>query len=98
MSSYPYANEKDSYTVSNLQTEFMLMDADGRHLQQLTHFNEPGYPESQPDHTIAAVAGFFPEDGSQMFATVMGPHFSKTNWVIAFDGPCGGAAGHSRHD
>jgi len=60
MSSYPYRNEKDSYKVSNLKTEFMLMDADGSHLQQLTHFNEPGYPESQPSKTIAAVAWLFP--------------------------------------
>jgi len=90
MSSYPYWREKDSYKVSGLKTEFMLMDADGSHLQQLTHFNVPGYPESQPDRTIAAVAGFFPGDSSQMFGTVMGPHFSKTNWVIAFEGQCGG--------
>ena len=27
------------------------MNADGSHLEQITHFNEPGYPESQPKKT-----------------------------------------------
>ena len=41
MSSYPYREEPDAYKTFSLKTEFMLMDADGRHLQQLTHFNRP---------------------------------------------------------
>ncbi|MBV8902433.1 MAG: PD40 domain-containing protein [Acidobacteriia bacterium] len=90
MSSYPYRDQKDSYKVTHLATEFMLMDADGSHLQQLTHFNVPGYPESQKDRTIAAIAAFSPDDGSQMLAFVMGPNFSKTNWQIVFEGNCGG--------
>lgn len=89
MSSYPYRNEKNSYKVASLKTEFMMMDSDGRHLQQLTHFNEPGYPESQKEHTIAAVA-FFIGDGSQLYAMVMAPEFTKTNWIITFKGRCGG--------
>jgi len=65
------------------------MDADGSYLQQLTRFNEPGYPESQQSQTIAAVAGFFPGDGSPMFGTVMGSNYlSKTNWQIDFEGRC----------
>ena len=88
MSSYPYP--ENSRAIS-LKTEFMLMDADGSHLQQLTHFNVPGYPESQPGKTVAAVATFI-GDGSQMFGTVMATDnsFTKTNWLISFSGRCGG--------
>jgi hypothetical protein len=89
MSSYPYRNEPNAYKTVSLKTEFMLMDADGSQLQQLTHFNMPGYPESQPERTVAAVAQFF-GDGSQMFAFVMGKDFTKTNWILTFKGRCGG--------
>ena len=65
----------------------MIMNSDGTNLRQLTHFNLPGYPESQMAQTIAAVAEFR-KDGT-LFATVMGPNFSKTNWVIQFEGICG---------
>ena len=90
MSSHPYRHEKDSNKATSLKTEFMLMNADGSDLQQLTHFNEPGHPESQPRSTVAAVAQFV-SDGSRSFATVMAPDYSfgKTNWVIAFEGTCG---------
>jgi hypothetical protein len=89
MSSHPYRAKRDSYKVTSLKTEFMLMDADGGHLQQLTHFNVPGYPESQSGGTVAAV-GEFVGDGSEIFTTVMAPKFLKTNWVITFQGRCGG--------
>jgi hypothetical protein len=88
MSSYPYKKDASSYKTSTLRTEFMLMDSDGSHLQQLTHFNVWGYPEFQWGWTVAAVASFL-GDGSQLFGTVMGPDFTKTNWVITFQGPCG---------
>lgn len=89
MSSYPYRHEQDSHKTLSLKTEFMMIDSDGGRLQQLTHFNETGYPESQKDKTIAAVGGFF-GDGSQIYATVMAPEFTKTNWIITFEGRCGG--------
>jgi len=88
MSSYPYRDQPSAYKTLFLKTEFMLMDSNGGPLQQLTHFNVPGYPESQSGRTIAAVAQFF-GDGSQMFGTVMGPDFTKTNWIITFKGRCG---------
>jgi Tol biopolymer transport system component len=88
MSSYPYQGEPKAFQVLALKTEFMLMDADGAHLQQLTHFNLPGYPESQSSKTIAAVAGFF-GDGSQMLGTVMSAKFGKSNWILTFRGRCG---------
>lgn len=67
------------------------MDADGSHLQQLTHFNVRGYPEFQSKRTLAAVGAFI-GDGSKLFATVMATDYSftKTNWMINFEGPCGG--------
>ncbi len=90
MSSYPYRSWPASYTAMFLRTEFMLMSADGSSLQQLTHFNTAGYPETQTTSTIAAVATFI-GDGSQLFATVMAPDYSftKTNWIITFAGRCG---------
>lgn len=90
MSSYPYRRQRNSNKVTSLKTEFMLMDIGGGHLQQVTHFNEPGYPESQGKKTIAAVAGFV-ADGTQLFSTVMSTDksFGKTNWVINFEGTCG---------
>ncbi len=92
MSSYPYRSEPGSNKLTSLKTEFMLMDSDGTHLQQITHFNMPGYPESQAKKTVAAVAGFS-ADGSQLFATVMSNKnaFTKTNWIVTFEGRCGNA-------
>src|SRR5215470_7975632 len=55
MSSYPYRNDPNSSKTLSLKTEFMLMNADGSNLQQLTHFNVPGYSESQPTKTVAAI-------------------------------------------
>jgi len=86
MSSVPYPDAA-GYNVLNLKTEFMLMNADGSGLQQLTHFNVPGYPESQLSNRVAAVAQWLP-DGS-LFGVVMGPGFALTNWSIRFHGPCG---------
>lgn len=92
MSSYPYRSESGSNKLTSLKTEFMLMDSDGTHLQQITHFNVPSYPESQAKKTVAAVAGFT-DDGSQLFATVMSNKnaFTKTNWIVTFEGRCGNA-------
>ncbi|MGH7046885.1 MAG: TolB family protein [Stellaceae bacterium] len=89
MSSYPYRDEPNSYKTTSLKTEFMLMDADGSHLQQLTHFNVPGYPESQ-GKTIAAEATFI-GNGSQLYGNVMAQNgsFTGENWIITFAGRCG---------
>jgi hypothetical protein len=55
----------------------------------LTHFNVPGYPESQGTRTVAGVAVFV-GDGSQIYAMVMKlPEFTGTNWLITFAGRCG---------
>ena len=88
MSSYPYRADPSSNETLSLKTEFMLMDADGSHLQQLTHFNVPGYPESQGTATIAAIAWFM-AGGSQIYGEIMGPNFTGTSWIITFAGRCG---------
>ncbi len=88
MSSYPYhLSDPNSYHTWTLRTEIMLMNADGSGLQQLTHFNEPGHPESQVGNTVAA-GGMFQDDGS-LFVSVMSPNFGKTNWQIWFKRGCG---------
>jgi hypothetical protein len=88
MSSYPYHGEPDAYKTFSLKTEFMLMDADGSYLQQLTHFNVPGYPESQGRRIVAAIAWFI-GDGSRLYAAVMGPELVNSSWIINFEGRCG---------
>lgn len=90
MSSYPYRGKSGTNKVASLQTEIMLMDSNGERLQQITHFNNPGHPESQEKKTVAAV-GDFSKDGTRMLVTVMSTDFSfgKTNWTVAFEGPCG---------
>ena len=93
MSSYPYRNLPYSDLVIFLRTQVMLMNSDGTNLQQITHFNVPGFPESQKSATVDAVAGFI-GDGSQIFATAMGPSFTKTNWMITFEGRCGNQTAH----
>src|SRR5262249_5756519 len=90
MSSYPYRNDPTSYKTFSLETEFMLMDADGSNLQQLKDYNQKCYPEFYGVLTCYAGASFI-GDGSQLFATVMATDFSftKTNWLITFQGQCG---------
>jgi len=97
MSSYPYRNDPNSYKTTSLHTEFMLMNADGSELQQLTHFNLPGYPESQ-GQTVAATA-FFTQDGSQLIANTMAQNisFKGASWNIRFVGPCGNIQGTATH-
>ncbi len=95
MSSYPYRNNPHASKAASLQTEIMLMNSDGSHLQQITHFNSSGYPESQPGLTVAAV-GEFMGDGSEMFVTVMSRDykFGKSNWTVEFKGRCGNQGRH----
>jgi hypothetical protein len=88
MSSYPYRSDPTSYKTFSLKTEFMLIDAGGGHLQQLTHFNVPGYPESQRSRTVAAIAWFM-ADGTQLYGMTMNADFTGTSWIITFAGRCG---------
>jgi hypothetical protein len=71
-----------------LKTEFMLMDADGSNLQQLTHFNVPGYPESSTrGRSVAAVGEWHPSGRSIRALNLFFPEYES--WTITFKGPCG---------
>jgi hypothetical protein len=88
MSSHPFhLSNPDRWHWYSLATEFMLMNSDGSGLHRLTYFNDPGYPETQPNGAVAAVAYWKP-DGT-MFATVLNSGFLMTNFRIEFTGPCG---------
>ncbi len=85
MSSYPYRDDKKSWKTLSLKTEFMLMNADGTDLQQLTHFKATGYPESSKG---IAATGFWNKNGSVLYAqSLVFPYYE--NWIIRFDGNCG---------
>lgn len=98
MSSHPYPQYDAStapFGIWGLKTEFMLMDVDGSNLVQLTHFGQPGYPESTAETSVAAVA-FFSGDGSQLIAAQLltGAHFpDQVTWILTFAGRCGGDGG-----
>lgn len=85
MSSYPYREDTTSYHTLSIKTEFMLMNADGSDLQQLTHYRDTGYYESGAG--IAAV-GFWSRDGSTIYGqTLTFPYVD--NWILNFAGNCG---------
>ena len=79
MSSYPYRNDPKASQTLSLKTEFMLINADGSGLRQLTHFNVPGYPESFP-HGKGAVAacGMWSPDRSRILASSL--RFPDYDW------------------
>jgi hypothetical protein len=88
MSSYPFRNDPNSDNLLFLKTEFMLMDRDGSNLVQLSHFNTPGYPESNaPNQGSVAAVGAFTPDGRKIFAlNLFFPNYQT--WSIAFQGRC----------
>jgi Tol biopolymer transport system component len=88
MSSEPFKDNPLSHTVLFLKTEFMLMDRDGSHLQQLTHFNTPGYPESNPANqgSVAANGAWNPDGLSISALNLFFPTYQT--WSIGFSGRC----------
>jgi Tol biopolymer transport system component len=88
MSSYPFQNNPLADTVLFLETEFMLMDSDGSHLVQLSHFNSPGYPESNPPNqkTVAAVGAWNRDSRSISALNLIFPNYQT--WSISFYGLC----------
>jgi len=86
MSSLPYASDPTSNQTFTLKTEFMLMNSDGTNVQQLTHFNVPGYPESQPGRTVAGLAWFV--GPNQLYGSTIGPNFSPVGWAITLGDGC----------
>ncbi|MBV8905736.1 MAG: PD40 domain-containing protein [Acidobacteriia bacterium] len=88
MSSYPFQSNPLSDSVLFLKTEFMLMDSDGSHLEQLTHFNYAGYPESNPpgQGSVAAVAAFTPDSRHVSALNLFFPEYQS--WSMVFHGSC----------
>ncbi|HTF02854.1 MAG TPA: T9SS type A sorting domain-containing protein [Bacteroidia bacterium] len=85
MTSYPYQADTNSYHTLTIKAEFMLMNADGSGLQQLTHFRDTGYFES---HAGIAATGFWTPDGRRIYCqSLIFPDYE--NWIIDFYGPCG---------
>jgi Tol biopolymer transport system component len=89
MSSYPFRADPLRSTVLFLATEFMLMNKDGTGLQQLTHFNSPGYPESntQGRQSVAANGEWNPDGRSISALNLFFPSFETS--TITFAGSCG---------
>jgi hypothetical protein len=56
-----------------LRTEFWLMNADGTGKTQLTHFNEPGRPESIPGQAVAGDSDWSPDGRSILGYVVTDP-------------------------
>ncbi len=96
MSSYPYRTDTNSYKTLSTKTEFMLIDATVQPgdsvyypgLEQLTHFNVPGYPESDTSGGSVAAAGGWSFDGTKFYGQdLIAPAYD--NWIIVFNGDCG---------
>jgi len=90
MSSYPYRSDPKASTTLGLKTEFMIMDKDGSNLRQVTHFNEPGYPESSTQSSVAAVAGFSADGSTLLGINLIFPKYAA--WQIKLQGNCGNRA------
>jgi hypothetical protein len=89
MSSYPYRSDPLSHTVLFIKTEFMLINKDGSGIQQVTHFNVPGYPESNaPGRGSTAAIGGWSADGRSIAALNLFFPIYET-WNITFNGSCG---------
>ncbi len=90
MSAYPFRSNPWTSTTYFLKTEFMMMNKDGSNLRQISHFNEPGFPEYSSVDSVAANAEWSP-DGTTLSALSL--HFPDyLSWQITFAGSCGGTA------
>src|SRR4029078_4619613 len=95
MSSIPYPSydaTTAAFGIWGFHAEFMMMDLDGTHLTQLTHFGQPSYPESTAEDSGAAVALFSPDRSELIAAQLLtGATFpNQVTWKIKFAGRCGG--------
>lgn len=85
----------DPNDLKTLRAELYLVDADGSNKVQLTHFNQPGYPESQTIPRVVAGNVWSP-DGRQIAMQVIRltkEYLAGTRttdlWMLTFEGPCG---------
>ncbi len=56
--------------VKTLKTDFWIMNSDGSDKQQLTHFNESGFPESISDASVIAADSSWNRDGTKLVAHI----------------------------
>jgi Tol biopolymer transport system component len=84
MSSYPFRSQPFSDWAIFLKTEFMMMNSDGSGLEQLTHFNYSGYPESDPPQqgSVAANGEWSPDGKSISVLNLFFPNYQT--WAIGF--------------
>jgi len=87
MSSYPYRSDPKSSTVLFLKTEFMMMDKDGLNLQQISHFNQPGFAESGYRSSVASNGEWSPDGTTVSVFNLFFPNYES--WEIKFEGNCG---------
>ncbi len=87
MSANPYRADPNASKVLKIKTEFMLMNADGSGLTQLTHFREPGYPEYSKKGGIAASPEWSPDGRSAGLRQLSFPEYEY--WDVVFQGACG---------
>ncbi|HEY2017343.1 MAG TPA: hypothetical protein VGH38_27750 [Bryobacteraceae bacterium] len=85
MSADPYRDDPKASKVLSIKAEFMLMNADGSDLTQLTHFKTQGYPESSKG--IAANGVWSPDGRSLSLRQLFFPTYQ--DWTLTFQGPCG---------
>ena len=88
MSSLPYPGINLS---TDLKTEIMLMNPDGSDVEQVTHFNTPGYPEYSPSRSVAAGSSWSP-DGTQLLVEQLlsvTDYPQDQDWLVTFNGQCG---------
>ena len=79
-------NAKGVIEGNKLKSDFWIMDADGKNLARLTHFNEPGYSEYNPAGTNPADYSWSP-DGSRMAVKtrVMPGNFDDNEKIIVIE-------------
>ncbi len=90
MSSYPYRSNPWNSNVLFLKTEFMIIDKDGSNLRQVSHFNQPGYPEFSYQGSVASNGTWNPDGKSISALNLFFPNVK--GWDITFAGSCGGTA------
>ena len=70
ISSQGYEWPTNDEWFQTLKTDYWVMDIDGSNQQRLTFFNEPGYPEYNPQERVIAADSSWNEDGTKIIATL----------------------------
>lgn len=75
--------------IFSLRAEAFLMDADGKNVVQLSHFNTPGFPEYTPGKASIATKAAWSPDGTQLLQTQHFAGLPSVLWMFTFAGACG---------